>query len=145
MKRTIDVLVEAVVDDLLPGQPAVSCDYFGGLEPETQEFRDLYSVYQGMIKILEVDPDMIELASKCGKLNELIHHCHQVRQSNYYKRFVQSKTDTSLTFLPPADVEDIEEHERYCKEFKRKLSQMKLNKIGSFGQLPKGYPDSDDE
>lgn len=137
-RKTIDMLVDAISKDLIPGHLAVACDYFGGMTPETPEYMAVYGLYTGMIKILEVDPSMIELASKCGKLNELIHHCHKIRQSNYYKRFVQSGTNLAeMHYVPYEDdlseCEDYQSYIKKCKKFEQRLSNMKLNKLGTFG------------
>ena len=88
MTKTIDLLVDSCMTDLLPPVP-VTADYFGWENVSNDEnLSVILGLYQGMIKIKGMNKDIVEKAYKKNELDKLIHDSYKIYgTSGYYKMF----------------------------------------------------------
>ncbi len=86
LPKTIDVLVKCCMLDIMPPLPVIA-DYF---ELDNIDNLDIIlGLYQGMIKIKEMDKSTVEKAYKTNHLDKLIHDSYRIYgTSGYYKCFV---------------------------------------------------------
>ena len=75
MTKTIDLLVESCMTDLLPPVPVIA-DYFGLNNIDNLSI--ILGLYQGMIKIKGMDKSIIEKAFKKKELDKLIHDSYKI-------------------------------------------------------------------
>ena len=100
MTKTIDLLVESCLTDLLPPVPVIA-DYFGWENVSNDEnLSVILGLYQGMIKIKGMNKDIVEKAYKKNELDKLIHDSYKVYgASGYYKMFCKKNIIIGKTRL----------------------------------------------
>ena len=92
MSRTSDLLIEYCFDDEIPRELSVLCDYFGpGYINDFSKLQTIFGIYQGLVKFLNVDADMLHKALISNNLNKLIHDKYKYRNSGYYNEFCSQK------------------------------------------------------
>jgi hypothetical protein len=81
------ILVKNCIDDILPNNPAVICDYFGMFNTSKLKMDIIFGVYQEMVLYEQITAKILHNALLMNKLNRLIHTTLIRSESQYYKDF----------------------------------------------------------
>ena len=81
MPKTIDDLVKCCMLDIMPPLPVIA-DYFGLDNIDNLDI--ILGLYQGIIKIKEMDKSTVEKAYKLNQLDKLIHDSYKIYGKSGY-------------------------------------------------------------
>jgi hypothetical protein len=102
--RTSDLLVNYCLNDTIPSEPAIICDYFGFHNLENMDI--ILGIYQDLIKHKGITSNELNKALKNKKLNELIHAKYKNQKSKYYNEFCEKNINVGVSLEKLEDDSD---------------------------------------